>query len=488
MNIPRIDLILIGLVGVSCVLSWSCDFSNSNHNQAESTPNQPKRLIAPATFDSDDVWESRNGDSWPRFLGKNADSSSTETGILKDWSDGQLKVRWIQEVGEGYGIGSIERGAYFHFDRVGNKARLTSRDVSTGQLNWKYEYPTDYNDLYGYDGGPRTSPVIDDKRVYVFGVEGELHCVDVESGKKNWSVDTQKKFGVIQNFFGVGSSPLVYKNLLITMVGGSPDADQSIAPGSLNQVSSNGTGIVAFDKLTGEVVYQSINDLASYSSPKIIQIDNQDIVVAWMRDNLVTFNPVDGTELWRFPWRARKLESVNASCPVFIGDRIFISECYGPGSALLEVEAANQFKVLWKDDNGRNKSMLAHFNTPVVDGEFLFGSSGQHAGGAQLRCLNWKTGNVAWEQTGFARSSILKVDKHLVVIGEYGKLALVKMTADEFEQVTEFDPSSCVFVDGTKCGLGALRYPCWAAPILSHGMMIIRDKNRVICFDLIPSA
>ena len=487
MNIPRIDPILIGFVVLSCSMSSCFDFSGSNADYFASAPDQPKNLIASANFDLDDVWETRKGDSWPRFLGTNADSSSTETGILKDWSDGQLKVRWIQEVGDGYGIGSVEGGDYFHFDRVGNKARLTSRDVSTGHLNWAYEYSTDYDDLYGYDGGPRTSPVIDDKRVYVFGVEGEVHCVDVESGKKIWSVDTAKKFGVIQNFFGVGSSPLIYKNLLITMVGGSPDADQSIAPRALNQVTSNGTGIVAFDKLTGEVVYKSIDDLASYSSPKITRIDNQDIVVSWMRNNLVAFNPVDGKELWKFPWRARKLESVNASCPVFIGDRIFISECYGPGSALLEIEAADRFKVLWKDDSGRNKSMLAHFNTPVVDGDFLFASSGQHAGGAQLRCLNWKTGKVVWEQSGFARSSILKVDQHLVVLGEYGKLALVKITANEFEQVTEFDPSSCVFVDGKKCGLGALRYPCWSAPILSHGMMIIRDKDRVICFDLIPS-
>ena len=454
-------------------------------SQNESKSEAPQLISSDAI--ADDVWQTRAGDSWPRFLGQNVDSFSKETGILKDWSDGKLRVCWVAQVGEGYGIGSISGGNYFHFDRADEVSRLSCRNVSTGEKVWSYEFPTNYRDMYGYDGGPRTSPIIDNGRVFIFGVDGRLHCVDAESGKKIWSVDTAEQFGVIQNFFGVGSSPIVYKDLLITVIGGSPDSDKSVAPGALDMVSPNGTGVVAFDKRTGEVKYKAINDLASYSSPIITRINGKDVAVVWMRKSLYGFDPNTGNVLWEFPWRARKLESVNASCPVVLDNHLFISECYGLGSALLKL-TDKDFEVIWKDKPGRNKALLAHFNTPVVNGDYLFACSGQHPNGAELRCINWKDGSVAWSKPGFARCSCLKVDDHLIVLGEYGRLSLVKMNTTEFEQVSEFDPSTCKFVDGKKCDLGSLRSPCWAAPILSHGFMLIRDKDRVICFDLIPDA
>ena len=74
---------------------------------------------------------------------------------------------------------------------------------------------------------------------------------------------TAAEFGVIQNFFGVGSTPLIYEDLLITMIGGSPEESQSVPRGQLDRVQPDASGIVAFDRLTGEVRYRTINDLAS---------------------------------------------------------------------------------------------------------------------------------------------------------------------------------------------------------------------------------
>ena len=38
-------------------------------------------------------------------------------------------------------------------------------------------YPTDFEDRYGYNNGPRSSPVIDGERVYTVGAQGQLHCL-----------------------------------------------------------------------------------------------------------------------------------------------------------------------------------------------------------------------------------------------------------------------------------------------------------------------
>ena len=45
-------------------------------------------------------------------------------------------------------------------------------------------------------------------------------CAD--NGQLVWKVDTAREFGVVQNYFGVGSTPVIEDDLLIVMVGGSP--------------------------------------------------------------------------------------------------------------------------------------------------------------------------------------------------------------------------------------------------------------------------
>ena len=117
---------------------------------------------------------------WSTFLGPTGDGKSPETGILTEWPEGGLEVVWQKHVGEGYGIGAVSQGRYFHFDRHGDQARLTCMSASTGAAQWTFEYTTSYTDRYGYDGGPRCSPIVDDDRVYLYGAEGMLHCLRVE--------------------------------------------------------------------------------------------------------------------------------------------------------------------------------------------------------------------------------------------------------------------------------------------------------------------
>jgi hypothetical protein len=61
-------------------------------------------------------------------------------------------------------------------------------------------------------------------------------------GKVRWKVNTASKFSVVQNFFGVGSTPVIEGDLLLAMVGGSPPDDQQIPPGQLDRVSGDRVG------------------------------------------------------------------------------------------------------------------------------------------------------------------------------------------------------------------------------------------------------
>ena len=164
----------------------------------------------------------RMGADWPAFLGLSGDGHSLETGITP-WADKGPKVVWTCAMGEGYAAPAVVLGRAILFDRIGNDVRCRCVHAETGKDLWQFSYPTDYRDKQGYDGGPRASPVSDgEARVYLYGPEGMLHCLRLEDGQLLWKIDVLATFGVVQNIFGVGSTPLIDGDKLLVQVGGSP--------------------------------------------------------------------------------------------------------------------------------------------------------------------------------------------------------------------------------------------------------------------------
>jgi hypothetical protein len=111
---------------------------------------------------------------------------------------------------------------------------------------------------------------------------------------------------------------------------------------------------------------------------------------------------------------------------------------------------------------------------------------------------------VQWQTPGLGRTSLLYVDGHFVCLGEYGKLQLIRADPKAYQLVTEVDLSKVPVPGGAKAtaekgqevrsGSGAatgegkrlLSYPCWAAPVLSHGLLYVRGNDRLVCLELIP--
>lgn len=425
------------------------------------------------------------GADWESFLGPGANSKSSETGILRQWPDSGPPLVWAVEAGEGYSAPAVSRGRLFHFDRVDDDARLTCLDAETGREIWQQTYPTDYADYYGYSNGPRNSPVVDGDRVYTFGVEGRLRCHRVTDGALLWEVDTTADFGVVQNFFGVGANPVVHGDLLITMIGGSPPGSPRIHSG---EVKGNGSGIVAFDKLTGEVVYRFSDQLASYSTPVVSNAGGRSWGFAFARGGLIGFDPGTGTEDFFFPWRAKILESVNASAPVVIGETVFISETYGPGSALLEFRPGG-YEVLWQDPPTRDKSLMTHWNTPVFHEGYLYASSGRNSSNAELRCIRHEDGEVMWSHKGLDRATLLYVDGHFVVLSENGELRLVRASPESYQEVAFVDLAAMPMPGASPASDRPgrlLTQPAWNAPVLANGLLYLRGKDTLLAFELIP--
>ncbi|MCH9022609.1 MAG: hypothetical protein IID32_07570, partial [Planctomycetes bacterium] len=109
---------------------------------------------------------------WRSFLGPTHNGVSSETRLLKTFGRQGPRLVWEMDTGQGYSSPAIagERMVYFH--RVDDLDTIECLHPETAFRYWTYTAATDYRDRYGYNNGPRSSPVIDEGRVCGFGADG----------------------------------------------------------------------------------------------------------------------------------------------------------------------------------------------------------------------------------------------------------------------------------------------------------------------------
>ncbi len=427
-------------------------------------------LLALVLFSSTGVAE-----DWPGFLGPRRDGSSAEINIAERWQGEHPPVRWILEVGEGYSTPAITRGVVYDFDRESDRVRLSAYSSADGALLWRTEHPTRYTDYYGYSTGPRATPLVDGDRIYTYGVDGWLRSHDRADGSLLWEVDTVRRYGVVQNFFGVASSPWIEGDLLLVAIGGSPPGSPSIHSG---EVVGYGSTLVAFDKHSGDERWRSGNQLASYSSPIVATVDGRRLGLYFARGGLMGFAPDNGRQEFFYPWRAPRLESVNGATPVVSGNQVLITESYGPGASLLEIDRSS-YRVLWKDELESRPRLASHWSTPVLVDGHIYASSGEKSGSAELVCIEWKSGEVRWRERGLRRSTLVSAGNHLIVLTEYGELLLVRADPRRFDPIARSRPTDAE-------GRPLLPYPAWGPPSLSDGVLYLKADRRLVAMELAP--
>jgi len=414
---------------------------------------------------------------WTSFLGPSHNAVSTETRLSRVLPPA---LAWEFPKGTGYSTPAVAGGRLLFLHRVGDEEIVECLHPETGSIQWQFRYATAFEDRYGYNNGPRASPVIDGNRVYTMGAEGKLHCLDVRSGTIIWKRDLRADYKVPQDFFGTASTPLVEGPLLIVNVGG---------PG--------GPCVVGLDAATGRETWRAGTEWgASYASPVPALVHGQRRIFVFAggestppSGGLMSIDPETGGVDFAFPWRSRTYESVNASCPVVFDNKVFVSASYRAGSALLEVQSDFTHRVVWT-----SQDIALHFNTAVYRDGFLYGFDGRNESDASLVCVDVSNGEVVWreiaewtestpgrrQQTlGTYRGSLLAVDGQFLCLGELGHLLWLDLTPKGYTQVS-------------RAWLFAGR-ESWGLPVLSRGLLYIVQNARDVftgagpslrCYDL----
>jgi len=419
---------------------------------------------------------------WPRFLGPGHNATSVETKLLKTLP-AKMPVVWEAKKGTGYGAPAIVGDRLILFHRVGDEEIVECLQSDTGLRFWQVKYATAYQDRYGYCDGPRASPVIDEGRVYTIGAEGTFSCLDLKTGHLFWRRKLLDEFKCPQNFFGVGSTPLLDGNLVIVNVG---------APG--------GPSVVALDKKNGKMIWGAGEQWGpSYASPVPAVLHGKKRVLVFAggesripSGGLMSIDPADGKLDFEYPWRSRTHESVNASSPLVIGDSVFISECYGRGSVLVEVKADFSPKEVWS-----NAAFGIHFMMPIFKDGFVYGIHGHGPLDCPLVCVDVKDGKEKWRtepeweevvqtrqgprkiKLSFARASFTQVDGRTLVLSEHGHLLWIDLNPVGYKELSR-----------TWLFLAA---ETWTPPAISRGLlyvcqnsaeMITKQEPRIICYEM----
>jgi len=429
----------------------------SNNLDLERWRSDPQRLERLANIElSGNTPQIAIGD-WPQWRGCNRDGLSLETGLCKTWPMDGPPTLWRKSIGRGFSTVVVVGSRLYTMDEetVMDEAPAAKSsspnegvrclDAQTGNERWRFRSPVSYVERFG--SGPRSTPAVDEDRVYAVGPTGLLYSLNAESGELLWQHNLMAEFHGRPARYGVAFSPLVEGDLVVTTPGG-PD----------------GNAVVAFNKHTGAIEWKALDDPMGYSSPMAVTLAGIRQLLILTNTALVSLSPVDGRIYWRYPWETA--DGFNIATPLTFGDCVFISSGYSKGCALLEVngEADGSLQVYRVYEHNR---MRNHFASSVRLGDFLFGFDQ-----TDLVCMEMRTGRIVWREKGFrsfGKGTLLIADGQLIVMGELGKLSLAEATPEGYHEKSSFQVS---------------RNKCWTVPIVARGKLYVRTESEIICLDL----
>jgi len=388
---------------------------------------------------------------WPKWRGPDGTGKSNSRGIRTNW-DGGLPELWkVAFLCQGKKTASWSTPVV-QGDRLLVPGRDTDRDIifclhaGTGALLWQ---GSDFAPApAGHGSGARATPCIDDDRVYTFGRSGILTCRRIVDGSVIWRKNVGHTGGVAPKW-GHSSSPLVLQNRVIVQTGGAAVA-------------------MAYDKMTGKVLWQSPAGPAAYGAP--VPAGGGKRVLVFAGEGLACLDSGSGKELWLARWETKY--GVNATTPVVAGDVVVISSGYKAGGQALRMRDDGA-DVLWTSTTYASQ----HSDPIVIDG-YLYGYSGQsYQNKGDFVCVDLGTGTEKWRSNEVGWGTTVYVDGHFLCLDIKGNLYLVKADTKGLTRVAEH-----------REVLGRLSAPAWTCPVVANGRVYLRYMQRLHCYNLMPSA
>jgi outer membrane protein assembly factor BamB len=384
---------------------------------------------------------------WPHWLGPNGNGASPEKGLLTTWPKDGPNVLWKVPGGGGYSTVAIAQGkAITQVQHDGNEFVL-ALDAVKGTKLWETKVAAAYLNAYG--DGPRATPAIEGKSVYIYSPSGLLACLDADKGDLVWSVNLLTEFGGKKTTYGLSASPFVEGDLVYALPGG------------------KGAGVAAFNKKTGNLVWKTGDDATAYASPMSVTVAGQKQIIFFTAKGLLAVSAGEGKELWRIAWPTEF--DCNICTPLLIGkDLLFVTSGEGNGCTMFKLSAAAP-EVAWESKGA--KSVMTNYWANAVDHQgYLYGVSGEfHEKKMDLNCVDRKTGKLMWSQKGIGKAAVTLADGHLFITTKKGDLILAAANPMRYEE---------------KARVSMLAEGCRTSPTIADKRLYLRDQKNIYCLDI----
>ena len=376
---------------------------------------------------------------WPDYRGNGRNGIVSGIKFQEFWLN--PKLVWKISIGEGWSSFCSVRDICWTLEQLDQLEAVTAYDVKTGSKLWQRTFSERFDETFG-GPGPRTTPVFEGGRIWTLGGTGLLNCFNAATGTPYWKVNILKDNDVENIEWGVAASPLLHKDLVIVLPGG-----------------SNGKSLVAYDKTTGEKKWSGGNSVASYSSPQISQIDDVEQILVHNGIGISAHSVENGEVLWDFPWTTGS--KVNVAQPIiYNGNKVIISSGYTVGTICLEI--SNEGEKWRVEESWRSRKLKAKFNALVAKGKHLFGLDE-----GILTCLDMDSGKRLWKGGRYGYGQMILVGDVLVILSEKGEVVYVRATPDKHDEIGKFQ---------------AIKGKTWQHPTIANGRLLVRNAQEAACF------
>ena len=389
-----------------------------------------------------------------QWRGPNRDGHFPETGLLKEWPEnGPEIVLEKTGIGKGWSSPILVGDMIYTTGMIDTLDYLTAIDLQ-GNVKWQVPYGRSWNQSFP---DTRSTPVVEDDRIYVQSGTGEVSCINRETGETIWKVDVDENFKAEYHTWGNSETPLIVDDKVICSPGG------------------NETSIVALDKMTGETAWKSksLGGARGYASATVYEFNGHRLILALTASHLLALHPNSGEIAWSYQyfdpekWTSQHNGLIWTNTPTFKDNEIFITMGYDYPAVMLVMDSAGTSV----SEKFIDRTLDNHHHGVILHDGHLYGSNWYNNKQGRWVCMVWDTGEIKYVEEWDTKGALVMADGMLYAYNERGNVGLVKPDPDGFEGISQFRITK---------GAG----PHWAHPFISDGKLLMRHGDVLFVFDI----
>jgi outer membrane protein assembly factor BamB len=361
-----------------------------------------------------------------------------------DWAKRAPELVWKKRVGPGWGSFAVAGGKLFTQEQRGPDEAVVCYNAATGDEVWEFKTPARFKEAIS-GAGPRATPNIHGKKLYVQGATGKVHRLDAATGKLDWTADVIAAGGTLPQW-GFAASPFVTDGMVIVYAGG-----------------GNGKGTAGFKADTGELAWMAGNAKHAYASVHPADFGGVPQVLVVSDFGLESFRPGDGTKLWEHAWATEQ----RSTQPTILSESdVMIGTGVGGNQGVRRLRVTKSGDTWNVETVWSTRASKPYFNDGVAVGGHFYGFDG-----SRFCCVDLSNGRQMWKVTAYGHGQVLALaDQGLLLVqADSGEVALVEAKPDDFSEVAN---------------VPALTGKTWNHPVVAHGFLYVRNGQEAACYRL----